>query len=125
MSYVYGPIPSRRLGQSLGVDPVLPKTCNWNCVYCQLGRTSPPTNIRQEYVPTDDLLNEARTVLKPSDPGDIDWVTIVGSGEPTLHSELGSIIARIKEMTDIPVGVITNGALLYDPEVRHDLVTPP
>ena len=121
MKYVFGPVPSRRLGKSLGIDPIPLKTCNWNCVYCQLGRTRPVVNIRKEYVPTDDLLAEVREALATHPAGSIDWVTFVGSGEPTLHLHLGRMIREVKAMTDHPVAVITNGALLYRPEVRQEL----
>ncbi|MBZ5495366.1 MAG: radical SAM protein [Acidobacteriia bacterium] len=123
MGFVFGPLPSRRLGQSLGVDP-LPlkvKVCNWNCVYCQLGRTVPLSNERREYSPRASILAEVREVLAGHKPGAIDWVTLVGSGETTLHSGIGWLIRQIKSSTDIPVAVITNGSLLHLPEVREDL----
>jgi wyosine [tRNA(Phe)-imidazoG37] synthetase (radical SAM superfamily) len=119
---VFGPVPSRRLGQSLGVDTIPLKTCNWNCVYCQLGRTIPVTNERKEYYPRQEILAEIKKALDSHAPGDIDWITFVGSGEPTLHVGLGWLIANTKTMTDIPVAVITNGALLYMPEVRQELL---
>lgn len=118
MSYVFGPVPSRRLGKSLGIDPVPLKTCNWNCVYCQLGRTRPLTNQRREYIPCQDLLAEIGQVLSDHQPGEIDWVTFVGSGEPTLHSSLGWLIRRVKQICSLPVAVITNGSTLYLPEIR-------
>ena len=121
MKYVFGPVPSRRLGQSLGVDPIPQKTCNWNCVYCQLGRSTPMINERREYNPSDTILEEVGFALRDHSPGEIDWVTFVGSGEPTLHSRLGEMIRRVKAKTSLPVAVITNGALLYLPEVRADL----
>ncbi len=121
MNYIYGPIPSRRLGQSLGVDPIPLKTCNWNCIYCQLGRTMPLTNERREYVPRDALMRELEEVLAAHGPGEIDYITFVGSGEPTLHVGLGWMIRRTQAMTDIPVAVITNGSTLYLPDVRADL----
>lgn len=121
MKYIFGPVPSRRLGQSLGIDPIPQKTCNWNCVYCQLGRSTPMTNQRREYIPCDAILAELTQALHSHSPGEIDWVTFVGSGEPTLHSGLGEMIRRVKAHTDIPVAVITNGSLLYLPEVRADL----
>ena len=121
MNYVFGPVPSRRLGQSLGIDTIPLKTCNWNCVYCQLGRSVPLTNKRREYVPVNDILAEAEQVLKAHKDGEIDWVTFVGSGEPTLHSRLGELIRGVKNMTALPVAVITNGSLLYLPEVRQEL----
>ena len=121
MKYVFGPVPSRRLGRSLGIDPIPLKTCNWNCVYCQLGRTRPLTNTRREYIPSQDILTEIQQALVEYQPGEIDWITFVGSGEPTLHSELGWLIQQVKKLTDLPVAVITNGALLYLPKVRVEL----
>lgn len=121
MPYIYGPIPSRRLGQSLGVDPVPLKTCNWNCVYCQLGRTMPLTNARREYVPRHALMDELAQVLARHGNGHIDHVSFVGSGEPTLHVGIGWMLRRTKELTSIPIAVITNGSLLYRPDVREEL----
>ncbi len=121
MKYIFGPIPSRRLGKSLGIDPVPLKTCNWNCVYCQLGRTLPLTNERREYLPQHEISAEIGQALASYVPGEIDWITFVGSGEPTLHSGLGWLIRQVKALTDLPVAVITNGALLCQPEVRADL----
>jgi len=121
MKYVFGPVPSRRLGQSLGIDTIPLKTCNWNCVYCQLGRTVPLTNERREYYPRDEILAEVEQALAAHKPGEIDWVTFVGSGEPTLHIGLGRLIRKVKKLTTLPVAVITNGALLYLPEVREEL----
>jgi len=122
LNCVYGPVPSRWLGQSLGIDPVPSKTCNWNCIYCQLGRTTPLTNRRQAFYPEDDIVEQVRTVLAAHGRDEIDWLTVVGSGEPTLHSGLGRLIRGVKNITDLPVAVITNGALLYRPEVREELM---
>jgi len=121
MSLVFGPVPSRRLGQSLGIDPIPPKTCNWNCVYCQLGRTVPLTNERSEYLPREEILAEVKQALLAHKRGEIDWVTFVGSGEPTLHIGIGWLIREVKTLTHLPVAVITNGSLLYLPEVREEL----
>jgi wyosine [tRNA(Phe)-imidazoG37] synthetase (radical SAM superfamily) len=121
MNYVFGPVPSRRLGQSLGIDTVPLKTCNWNCVYCQLGRTVPLTNERREYYPRNGILAEVKDALAAHRPGEIDWVTFVASGEPALHAGLGWLIRQVKALTPLPVAVITNGALLYLPEVREAL----
>ena len=122
INYVFGPVPSRRLGQSLGIDTIPLKTGNWNCVYCQLGRTMPVTNERKEYFPREEILAEVRQALASHKPGEIDWVTFVGSGEPTLHSSIGWLIQQVKALTELPVAVITNGALLYRPEVRRELM---
>jgi len=121
MKYVFGPVPSKRLGQSLGIDTIPLKTCNWNCVYCQLGRTVPMTNERREYFPIGEIFAEVSATITNKKPNEIDWVTFVGSGEPTLHSGLGKLIRGVKALTDLPVAVITNGALLYLPEVRDEL----
>ncbi len=121
MSFVFGPVPSRRLGQSLGIDPIPLKTCNWNCVYCQLGRSTPLVNERKNYYVPEAILAEVQAALAAHRPGDIDWITFVGSGEPTLHSSLGLLIRQVKTLTDLPVAVITNGSLLYLPEVRQEL----
>ncbi len=122
MHYIYGPIPSRRLGRSLGVDPIPLKTCNWNCIYCQLGRSTPLTNERREYAPRGEILAELETVLSHHVPSEIDFISFVGSGEPTLHSGLGWLVHQVKARTAIPVAVITNGSLLYLPEVRTALL---
>jgi wyosine [tRNA(Phe)-imidazoG37] synthetase (radical SAM superfamily) len=121
MDFVFGPVPSRRLGQSLGVDPLPLKVCNWNCVYCQLGRTIPLSNERREYFPRESILAEVREALDGHKPGAVDWVTLVGSGETTLHAGIGWLLRQIKSLTGIPVAVITNGSLLYLPEVREEL----
>jgi wyosine [tRNA(Phe)-imidazoG37] synthetase (radical SAM superfamily) len=121
MKYVFGPVPSRRLGQSLGVDTIPLKTCNWNCVYCQLGRTQPLVNERKDYFPPQEILAEVREALADHAPGEIDWLTFVGSGEPTLHASVGWLVRQVKAQIDLPVAVITNGALLYLPEVREEL----
>lgn len=118
---VFGPVPSRRLGQSLGIDPVPLKTCNWNCVYCQLGRTRPLRTERRINFPNLEIMAQLKVALDAHEPGEIDWVTFVGSGETTLHAGLGEMIRGVKKMTDLPVAVITNGSLLYLPEVRQEL----
>ena len=119
--YVFGPVPSRRLGRSLGIDTIPLKTCNWNCVYCQLGRSEPLVNERKEYIPRQDILAEVEEVLARLGPDAMDWVTFVGSGEPTLHAGIGWLIREVKKRTPAPVAVITNGSLLYLPEVREEL----
>ena len=111
-------MPSRRLGRSLGVDIVPFKTCTLDCIYCQLGKTTRKTLQRKEYVPVDDILAELKTLL---DAGlQADYITIGGSGEPTLHSGIGRLISGIKKLTPIPVAVLTNGTLFFLPEVRAD-----
>ncbi len=123
MKHVFGPVPSRRLGQSLGIDPVPLKTCNWNCVYCQLGRTRPIINERKEYFPSEDIVGQVKEAIARHQSGEIDWITFVGSGETMLHSKIGWMICEIKTYTKLPVAVITNGSLLYLSEVREELAT--
>lgn len=106
--YVFGPVPSRRLGRSLGVDLVPPKTCSYHCIYCQLGRTSCKTVERKEWVPLDTVVTEVQQKLATHP----DYITLTGSGEPTLFSRIDELIDRIKAITDIPVAVLTNGSLL-------------
>ncbi len=117
---VFGPVPSQRLGRSLGIDPVPLKTCDWNCVYCQLGRSDRLELERREWVPAARILEQLERALRTERA--IDWITFVGSGEPLLHSELGTMIRRVRAMTAIPVAVITNGSLLWMPEVRRELL---
>jgi wyosine [tRNA(Phe)-imidazoG37] synthetase (radical SAM superfamily) len=116
--YLFGPVPSRRLGLSLGVDIIPLKTCTQNCLYCQLGKDATQTLDRKVYAPIGDVIAEIRhrtqTGLKT------DYITISGSGEPTLHLELGKLIDAIHHITSIPVAVITNGSLLWRQDVRND-----
>ncbi len=121
LRYVYGPVPSRRLGQSLGIDPIPLKTCNWNCVYCQLGRTRPVVNKRKEYVPTGAIMAQVDQALDEHDEDEIDWITFVGSGEPVLHSDIGEMIRQVKSKSDKSVAVITNGTFLDRPGLRAEL----
>lgn len=121
MKHVYGPVASKRLGRSLGIDPVPLKTCNWNCVYCQLGRTHPYHTERRVFYPVSILLDEFDHALDQLQPESIDYVTIVGSGETLLYSELGKLVSGIKKRCRFPVAVITNGSLLYRAEVRREL----
>ncbi len=114
--HVFGPVPSRRLGFSLGVDPLVPKICTMDCVYCELGPTTDCTVRRASYVPVDDILEELRAAL--AEPQRLDFVTLSGSGEPTLHAELDRLIAGIREVAKVPVAVLTNGSLFTDPAVR-------
>lgn len=118
--HVFGPVPSRRLGQSLGVDLLPMKSCTWNCIYCQLGRTKEYTTGRREYYPPEEILSEIRLAV---DSGrHIDWITFVGSGETMLYRGIGKLIDDVKAFTSIPVAVITNGSLFHLDEVRRELL---
>jgi wyosine [tRNA(Phe)-imidazoG37] synthetase (radical SAM superfamily) len=116
--YLFGPVPSRRLGLSLGVDIIPLKTCTQNCVYCQLGITGALTLERKPYVPVEAVLSELRESIAAGLQAD--YITLSGSGEPTLNSQINEIIEGIKEITAIPVALITNGTLFTDPAVRAD-----
>jgi wyosine [tRNA(Phe)-imidazoG37] synthetase (radical SAM superfamily) len=116
--YLYGPVPSRRLGLSLGVDIMPLKVCTLDCVYCQLGKSGRKTVNRKEYVSIDAVLGQLKSRL--AEPLEAEHVTVGGSGEPTLHSGLGELVGGIKELTTVPAAIITNGTLLYRPDVRAD-----
>jgi wyosine [tRNA(Phe)-imidazoG37] synthetase (radical SAM superfamily) len=118
--FVYGPVPSRRLGHSLGVDILPFKTCSLDCVYCQLGSTGTTTSRRRAYFSPRDVLAQVRAVLDSG--ARVDHITFSGSGEPTLNRNLGRIIRGLKKMTTIPVAVLTNGTLLTRKDVRDDLL---
>jgi len=117
--YLYGPVPSRRLGRSLGVDIIPFKVCTLDCVYCQLGPTPKKTIRRSEYVKIEDVLAEIREKITAG--LDADYITVAGSGEPTLNSRLGELLNAIKKITNIPLTVLTNGTLLYRKDVRAEL----
>jgi wyosine [tRNA(Phe)-imidazoG37] synthetase (radical SAM superfamily) len=116
--YLFGPVPSRRLGLSLGVDIIPLKTCTQNCVYCQLGITGTQTVERKPYVPIEAVLSELKE--RVAEGLRADYITLSGSGEPTLNSEMGELIDGIRGITGIPVAVLTNGTLFTDPAVRAE-----
>lgn len=117
--HVFGPVPSRRLGRSLGIDLVPFKVCSYDCIYCQLGRTTKRTIERADFFRLDEILWEVDGAME-SGPGQ-DVITLSGSGEPTLYSRLGELIPALKKRTGLPLAVLTNGSLLWDPQVREDL----
>ncbi|MFX0070757.1 MAG: radical SAM protein [Candidatus Hermodarchaeota archaeon] len=121
MKYVFGPVISRRLGRSLGIDPIPSKTCNFQCIYCQLGKTTNFTNELLEYIPTKEIIAEMELAIKLNEDK-MDYITFVGSGEPTLHSKLNELILKAKNLSNIPICVITNGSLLDNPQVRNNLL---
>lgn len=116
--YIYGPVPSRRLGLSLGVDIVPMKICTLDCVYCQLGRTTEKSVVRRDFVDINAVLAEVEDWLKAG--GRADHITLGGSGEPTLNLRLGDLVDAIHALTDIPVAILTNGTLFYRQDVRAD-----
>jgi wyosine [tRNA(Phe)-imidazoG37] synthetase (radical SAM superfamily) len=118
MNCVFGPVPSRRLGRSLGVDLVPFKTCTYDCIYCQLGRTTHKTVEPVRWIPVDDVLEEVKARLESAP----DYITLGGSGEPTLYEGLGELVEGIKRLTPIPLAVLTNGSLLWRADVRASLL---
>jgi wyosine [tRNA(Phe)-imidazoG37] synthetase (radical SAM superfamily) len=116
--YTYGPVPSRRLGSSLGISPIPAKTCSYTCVYCQLGRTTRLQINRESFYPKNALLAEIVIRGEVTNP---DFLTFVGDGEPTLCSDLGWLIEQSRNILYIPTAVITNGSLLSREDVRRDL----
>lgn len=114
--YVFGPVPSRRLGRSLGVDLIPLKTCSFNCIYCQLGACEQTTVERREFFPVGDIVKDVERALDEGPRADV--ITFSGSGEPTLHSGLGEIADGIRRLTETPIVVLTNGSLFSDPAVR-------
>lgn len=119
--YLFGPVPSRRLGISLGVDLVPHKVCNLNCVYCEIGQTNNQTNERKEYLAYDKIIEELNHYL--SEEPELDFITFSGAGEPTLHSRIGDIISYIKSKhSKYYIALITNGLLLFNSTVRDEIM---
>jgi len=118
--YLFGPVPSRRLGMSLGVDLVPLKVCSLDCVYCEVGKTTKLTLERKEYILFDKVIEELTLYFKNNT--DPDYITFSGSGEPTLNSRIGDVLKFIKEKKPaIPIAVLTNGTLLFDAKVREEI----
>ncbi|MDY6987857.1 MAG: radical SAM protein [Thermodesulfobacteriota bacterium] len=118
--FLYGPVPSRRLGRSLGLDLVPYKVCSYDCIYCQLGRTKTKTVERKPYNPIGEILDQLYETLEKGVHAD--YISLAGSGEPTLNSDMGPLIHDIKKHTDIPVAVLTNGSLLGDSRVQESIM---
>lgn len=119
-SYIYGPVPSRRLGLSLGVDLVPYKICSYDCIYCQLGRTTKKTITQKPYIDAEKILKQLDQKLLKNIC--MDYITMAGSGEPTLNSGIEFLIHEIKKKTDIPVAVLTNGSLFGNRRVRRSII---
>ncbi|MCE5333241.1 MAG: radical SAM protein [Desulfobacteraceae bacterium] len=122
MSLIFGPIPSRRVGRSLGVDVVPAKTCSFDCIYCESGPTTRLTVKRTPFFPIPEVMRELGDYLR-ANPKGTDVITFSSAGEPTLFLGLGELIEAIKrDFPDYPLMVLTNGSLLWDPQVRRDLL---
>jgi len=119
--YIYGPINSRRLGVSLGVTTVPAKVCSFNCIYCEVGKTTLLTTERKEYIPAYAIIEEIKDFLSKNTTK-IDHITFSGLGEPTLNSKLGYIIRELKKITDIPIAMLSNGSLITRDDVKMDLL---
>jgi wyosine [tRNA(Phe)-imidazoG37] synthetase (radical SAM superfamily) len=123
MKHLFGPVNSRRLGLSQGIDLLPPKTCNFNCIYCEINKAPKLSCERGEHVPTEIIIAEIDGLLKDeARVQGLDVFTITASGEPTLHTGIGKIIRHIKEKTNKPVAILTNGSQLHLKEVRQDLM---
>lgn len=118
--FTYGPVPSRRLGYSLGIDIIPYKTCSYNCIYCQLGRTTNQTTRQKGYFSEERILKEIKQIVNQKNP--IDYITFSGSGEPTINTKIKNLIEKIQKITTIPIAVITNSSLLYRPAVQKSLL---
>ena len=115
--HLFGPVPSRRLGRSLGVDLTPHKTCTLDCIFCQLGRTTNKTLDRREYAPVQHVESELDAWIKEG--GKADRVTLAGSGEPTLHTCFGDVLQFVRDRTDIPTALLSNGTLFWQSAVRE------
>src|SRR3989338_2939302 len=120
MRYIYGPVRSRRLGLSLGVSLTPHKTCSFDCVYCQLGKTTLLTQERKNYINTDEILSELKGFLR-NNVQPCDYISLSGYGEPLLNAGIQKLIRGIKGLTSIPVVLITNASFFVEPAVRQDV----
>lgn len=119
--HLFGPVPSRRLGLSLGIDPIPYKTCSFDCVYCECGATTNLTAARKEYIPVDEIISELDSFLSLNPT--LDYITFSGSGEPSLNIGIGKIISFLKKkFPQYKIAVLTNSSLFSDPEVRKELL---
>ncbi|MDO8842467.1 radical SAM protein [Methanocalculus sp.] len=120
--HIFGPVSSYRLGRSLGIDLIPYKTCSYNCIYCECGETTMKTVEREYFFPEEEVISELRSILSTSP--ELDSVTFAGSGEPTLSLSLGSVISMVKEeFPHYTISVLTNGSLLYLPDVTEELLS--
>lgn len=131
MKYIYGPVQSRRLGLSLGVSLTAHKTCNFDCVYCQLGQAREKSFERKDYVRVEEIIGELESwfIQNPQKSKQLNFITLSGMGEPTLNNKIGLIIDKIRKISSVNIAVITNSSLLSNPLVRIaitgvDLIVP-
>jgi len=117
--HIFGPVPSRRLGLSLGIDLVPPKTCTYDCIYCQVGKTTKKTIECREFFPVHDILEELKNRLSSVTP---DVLTFSGSGEPTLYSKIDELIYGIRRLTNKKITLLTNGSLLWKDDVMERIL---
>ena len=121
MQYVFGPVPSRRLGMSLGIDMAPYKTCTFDCIYCECGRTTVHETVRRRHFDSlSPVLDELSRIIKSGRR--LDYVTLSGSGEPTLNVQCGEFIREVKKKTETRVAVLTNGSLLTRDDVFNELL---
>ena len=120
MKIIYGPVASWRLGKSLGVDLICSekKICSFDCIYCQLEKTDRITRQRESFISLDKLKKDLQHALQQTTP---DVITLSGMGEPTLAKNMNEAIKIIKELTDLPLAILTNSSLMYDKNVQNDL----
>jgi wyosine [tRNA(Phe)-imidazoG37] synthetase (radical SAM superfamily) len=118
--HVFGPVPSRRLGFSLGVDPIPRKYCNFDCIYCQLGKTEERASERKSFFDPEEIVADVLQAL--AGPKPVDVITFSGSGEPTLSRDLGRMIRQVKRASHVPIAVITNSSLLWRDDVREEIM---
>lgn len=121
MNPISCPLATRRFGLSLEVSPIPHKTCNWNCVYCHLGRSHPLTNQRKEYALRRDVISQLEKSLDKHQSENLRWLLISGQGEPTLHAGIGWMVRKIHQICELPLVIITNGAWLTHDEVRDEI----
>lgn len=127
MKYVYGPVRSRRLGNSLGITTVPYKVCSFDCVYCQLKKTTLKTAARKNYIPEKEIIGEIRTFFRMHPPREggghasVDCVAFSGSGEPTLNRRLGRLVRAVRTVTSLPIVLITNGSTMVEPRARREM----
>jgi len=121
LKHIFGPVASRRLGISLGIDLIPYKTCSFDCIYCESGKTSRKTIERKDYISSENIIDELKLYLNKSSVTP-DYITLGGSGEPALNSQIGDIIKEIKNLTSIPIAILTNGSLLFMDQVKESLL---